>query len=60
MQLLKAYLVVNKFDIVCLSKTYLNSSCPFDDDNLDIPGYIMAEADHLANSKSWGVCMYVL
>ena len=40
-QLWKAYLPVHKFDIVCLSETYLNSSFPFDDDNLDIPGYIM-------------------
>ena len=35
-QLLKAYLAVHKFDIVCLSETYLNSSFPFDDDILKI------------------------
>ena len=57
-QLLKAYLAVHKFDIVCLSETYLNSSFPFDDDNLDIPGYIMIRVDHPANSKRGGVCMY--
>ena len=57
-QLLKAYLAVHKFDIVCLSETYLNSSFTFDDDNLDIPGYIMVRADHPANSKCGGVCMY--
>ena len=57
-QLLKAYLAVHKFDIVCLSETYLNSSFPFDDGNLDIPGYIMIRADHPANSKRGGVCMY--
>ena len=51
-QLLKAYLAVHKFDIVCLSETCLNSSFPFDDDNLDIPGY-----DHPANSKCGGVCV---
>ena len=56
--LLKAYLAIPKFDIVCPSETYLNSSFPFDDDNLDIPGCIMARADHLANSKRGGVCMY--
>ena len=27
-QLLKTYLAVNKFDIVCLSERYLNTSCP--------------------------------
>ena len=56
-QLLKAYLAVHKFDIVCLSETYLNSSFPFDDDNLDIPGYIMVRADHQANSEREGVCI---
>ena len=55
---LKAYLAIHKFDIVCLSETYLNSGFPFDDDNLDIPGYIMVRADHPANSKLGGVCMY--
>ena len=44
--------------IVRLSETYLNSSFPFDDDNLDIPGYIMIRADHPANSKRGGVYMY--
>ena len=29
-QLLKVYLAVHKFNIVCLSETYLNSSFPFD------------------------------
>ena len=57
-QLLKAYLPVHKFDIVCLSETYLNSCFPFDGDNLDIPGYVMIRADHPANSKRGGVCMY--
>ena len=50
-QLLKAYLAVHKFDIVCLPETYLNSSFPFDDDNLDIPGYIMVRTDHPAKIK---------
>ena len=57
-QLLKAYFAVHKFDIVRLSETYLNSSFPFDDDNLEIPAYIMVRADHPANSKRGGVCMY--
>ena len=58
MQLLKVYLAVHKFDIVCLSGTYLNSSFHFDDDNLDTPSYIMVRADHPANSNRGGVCMY--
>ena len=57
-QLLEAYLSAQKFDIVCFSETYLNSSCPFHDENLDIHGYIKVRVDHLANSKREGVCMY--
>ena len=57
-QLLKAYLAVHKFDAVCLSETYFNSCFCFDDENLDITGYIMVRADHQANSKGAGVCMY--
>ena len=30
------------------------------DDNLDIPGYVIVRADHLASSKSRGVCTYVV
>ena len=59
-QFLKAYLAVHKFDILCFSETYLHSSFPFDDDRWDIHGYIMVRADHPANSKRGGVCMYVL
>ena len=36
----------------------MNSSFPFHDDNLDIPGYIIVRADHPANSEREGVCMY--
>ena len=54
----KAYLAIHKFDIVCISETYLNSGFPFDDDNLDIPGYIMVRSDHPANSKRGGVCTH--
>ena len=50
-QLLKAHLAVHKFVIICLSETYLNSSFPFDDGNLDIPSYIMIRVDHPANTK---------
>ena len=50
-QLLKAYLAAQKFDVVCISVTYLSSSALFDDGNLDIPGYIMVRADHMANMK---------
>ena len=55
---LKAYLAVQKFDIVCFSETYLDSSFTFDDDNLEILDCVRVRADHPANSKRGGVSMY--
>ena len=57
-QLQKAYLAVHKFDIICLSETYLNFSFPFDDDNLDICSYVMVRVDNQANSKGGVAYMY--
>ena len=38
LSLLKAYIAIHKFDIICLSETYLDSSTTSDDDNLAISG----------------------
>ena len=45
--LVSAYISVHKFDIICLSQTYLNSEASPDDDNLEIPGYSIIRNDHL-------------
>ena len=37
--LLRAYVAIKKFDVVCLSETYLDSSNLSDDDNFYLPGY---------------------
>ena len=58
MFLLKAYITVHKFDILCLSKTYLDSSTRPDDENLEIAGCDIARADHPTNTKRGGVCIY--
>ena len=58
LSLLRAYLVFHKFDIICLSETYLNSSTLPDDDTLQISGYNLVRSDHLFNSKRGGVCIY--
>ena len=36
--LLAAYNTINKFDVICLSESYLDSSIAFDNDNLNIKG----------------------
>ena len=56
--LLSAYSSVHKFDIICLSETYLNSETPSDDENLKIGRYNLVREDHPSNSKRGGVCVY--
>ena len=50
LSLLKAYLLFHKFDIICLSETYLNSSNSPDDETLEISGYNLVRSDHPFNS----------
>ena len=56
--LLKAYISVHKFDIICLSETYLDSTVPLDDVNLVISRYNLIRSDHPSNTKHGGVCLY--
>ena len=56
--LLKAHLSVHEMGIICLSETYLDSSVPIDDDNLQIPGYNSSRADHPFNTKDPGILIY--
>ena len=56
--LLSAYSSVHKFDIICLSETYLNSETPSYDKNLKIGRYNLVREDHPSNSKRGGVCVY--
>ena len=56
--LLKAYILVHRFDIICLSERYLDSTVPLDDENLVIFMYNFVRSDHPSNSKSRDVCLY--
>ena len=58
MSLLKAYIAIHKFDIICLSETYLDSSTTSLDENVAISGYNLIRSDHPSNSKRGGVCIY--
>ena len=53
---LKAYISTYKYDFICLSKTFLDSSTP--DNLVDIQGYNLVRTDHLDNTKRGGVCIY--
>ena len=46
LSLLKAYFSTHRFDIICLSETYLNSGTSHEDTNLEIVGYTLIRADH--------------
>ena len=41
--ILKAYLSIHKFDIVCLSETYIDTSVPLHDVNLEIQDYELVQ-----------------
>ena len=51
MSLLQAYNAIYKFDIICLSETYLDNSYHSDDDHLAFPGYNLIRADKPNNIK---------
>ena len=55
---LSASISVHKFDIICLSETYLISKIPSDDENLEIVGYNLVREDRPSNSKHGGFCVY--
>ena len=55
LSLLRAYISINKIDIICLSKTYLDSSIPSDDDNLELPGCNLVDTDNPTNTKRGSV-----
>ena len=57
-KLLTAYNVMHKFDIICISESYLNSDTSSNDNNLNIPGYNMSRADHPSGNRRGGVCIY--
>ena len=53
---LKAYISTYKYDFICLSETYLDSSTP--NNIIDIEGYNLVCADHPDDTKRGGVCIY--
>ena len=54
--LIKSYNTVQKYDIICISETFLDLSA--NENSLLIPGYHLLRADHLNNLKKGDVCLY--
>ena len=55
---LMAFNAIHKFDIICLSETFLNSSYQNEDNELTLNGYKLVRADHPGDIKRGGVCIY--
>ena len=58
LSLLEAYNVQHKFDMICLSETFLDSSIPTNDERLNMKEYKLIRADNPSGSKKGGVAIY--
>ena len=50
---LRAYLSTDKFDVICISVTYIDSDTSHENANLEIVGYTLIRAVHSSDTK-WG------
>ena len=55
---LKPYIAIHKFDIICIPETYLDSNTSHDDNNLEISDYNLMRSAYLSNNKQRGICIY--
>ena len=58
LSLQEAYNVEHKFDMICLSETFLDFSIPSNDEMLTMKGYKLIRADNPSDSKKGGVGIY--
>ena len=56
--LLRAYISINKIDIICLSETYLGLRISSNNSNLELPGYNLVRTVNPTNSNRGCVCIY--
>ena len=49
--LLKTYITIYNYNVISLLETYLDSSIPSDDNNMEIPSYDLIRADHTCNRR---------
>ena len=57
LSLLRTYVSTHKFDVICISETYLNSDTSTVDKNLEIVGYTLIRVDDPSNTKRDDVCI---
>ena len=56
--MIEVFISTHKFDILCLSETFLDSTIDLNDENINIDGYSILRADHPSNNKRGGICIY--
>ena len=54
----EAYLAINKFDIICLSETFLDSFISADDPRMILNNCNQLRWEHPSDRKKGGVCIY--
>ena len=55
---LKTYNFIYKYDFVCVSETFFNSSFESNDKGVMMEGYYLIRSDHPGNTNRGGVCIY--
>ena len=55
---LKAFNSLHKFDVICISETFLDSSFATDESSLNFNGYKLIRSDHPSDVKRGGICIY--
>ena len=56
MAVLESFVARHKFDIICISETFLNNT--YEDNDFNLNGYCLLGADHPSNAKRGGICIY--
>ena len=56
---LASYNSIYKYDLICLSETFLDSSFLPGDERLNLNGYNLIRNDHAGDVKRGGVCVYI-
>ena len=57
--LLEVFNTTNKFDIICVSESYLDSAFSSDNEDINIKRFKLVRTDRPNNIKRGGVCAYV-
>ena len=57
--MLPAYNSIYRYDIICISESFLDSIISDDDNTLHMEGYNLIREDHPDNIKRGGVCLYL-